>query len=491
MSSPTPTAGAPSRSGVRRSGDHYQDLVAWGAALRIVQPGTDFTELEIEIKGVGNVDDIVLRRRSLGDRFGQVKWAANTATLVDEEFLLARPPCGKSLLEKFHASYQRIRDPNRPPTLELLTNRPLDAAHPLLGRVDGRTDLLVPITGTPTQIRAAEEQLSVWAEHVGRPVDELREMLEHLQLRPGLTISSEEDRAQVLMLAAGLRHDRDALQTGLQAVASWVRGGRRTVHPEDVNADIDRAGLRATEPRAILLVQAIDRDPHPEDATESVNWVHLYDGDEPANRCQPSDSADWGTMATELRSVARRLESAGWRHILVRGAMRQATFFLVGASLPAVRGVHLSYVQNGQLWSTDATRVPVPQPVVRRTGVGNGTDLAIAVGLAVDPGDAVERYVRAESLPVGDVVTLIPAEGAHDQVVRDAGEAVAYAQTLRDKVRAELERNPSAEQVHLFLAGPGGLALFLGHRWNRVRETTVYEHLGVGMGYTPAFTIAG
>lgn len=484
-----PAVGPASRSGVRRGGDHYQDLIAWGAALRIVQPAFDFTELEIEIKGVGNVDDVVLRGQVCGDRFGQVKWTANTASLVDEDFLLDRPARGESLLQKFHASYRRLRNPSRPPTLELLTNRSLDRAHPLLGRVDGRTDLLLPLSGTKAQVRAAEQRLSEWADHVGRPVDELRETLEHLQFRPGLTVASERDRAQVLMLAAGLRHDEEALERGLGTVAGWVRGGRRTVRPEDVNAEINRVGLRAGNPRAVLLVQAIDHDPHPEDATESVYWVHLFEGDQPANRCRPHDPADWSTMARDLAAAVQRLESAGWRHILIRGAMRQATFFLVGSSLPAVRGNHLSYIQQGELWATNAARVPVTQPVVRRRTIGAGNDLAVAIGIAMNPGDAVEQYLRNEPLSIGDMIVLTPAEGAHDQVVRGSGEAVAYAQTLRDAIRAELERNPDAEQIHLFLAGPGGLALLLGHRWNRLRPTKVYEHLGVGKGYTPAFMI--
>ena len=48
---------------------------------------------------------------------------------------------------------------------------------------------------------------------------------------------------------------------------------------------------------------------------------------------------------------------------------------------------------------------------------------------------------------------------------------------------------PGTDKVHLFLAGPGGFALLLGHRWNRVRPTFVYEHLGTGRGYTPAYEI--
>ena len=44
------------------------------------------------------------------------------------------------------------------------------------------------------------------------------------------------------------------------------------------------------------------------------------------------------------------------------------------------------------------------------------------------------------------------------------------------------------QRVHLFLATPIGLALLLGHRWNRVAPTIVYDDLPPG--YEAAFTIS-
>ena len=61
MTAPRPAEGPASRSGVRRSGDAYQDLIVWGAAMRVIGPGSRFTQVEVEINGVGNVDDVVLR----------------------------------------------------------------------------------------------------------------------------------------------------------------------------------------------------------------------------------------------------------------------------------------------------------------------------------------------------------------------------------------------------------------------------------------------
>ncbi|MCR3753714.1 hypothetical protein LX88_007723 [Lentzea californiensis] len=488
MTLPSPSAGPPSRSGVRRSGDHYQDLVTWCAALRVVQPHASFTQLEIEVNGAGNVDDVVLRRPELGDHFTQVKWATTTSLMVDEGFLTSRPRRGKSVLEKLFASYRILRDPSRPPRLELLTNRVLDPQHSLLGKIDGRTDLVVPFARLASHESAAGVQLAAWADHVAAKREELLEMLDHLVFRTGFTVGGERDRAQVLMLAAGLRHDEAALETGIAAAAGWVRAGRRVLTADEIRQEIAALALQRGRRSAILLVQAIDRDPHPEDATEVLDWVDCHRGVSPMSRAEPISQIQWTDMASELERAVGRLRDDGVRDVLVRGAMRQATFFLVGAKLAHVTGRTVSYLQQRDLWASNAPFVPVPALDLRRTEIGPGRTLAVAVGIAVDPMRAVVDYIRDRSIDAAGLITLTPAGGAHDQAIGSAGEAVAYAQAIRNTVRLELEQQP-ADRIHLFLAGPGGLALLLGHRWNRLAPTTVYEHLGPGRGYTPAFYV--
>ena len=45
------------------------------------------------------------------------------------------------------------------------------------------------------------------------------------------------------------------------------------------------------------------------------------------------------------------------------------------------------------------------------------------------------------------------------------------------------------DAIHLFQAGPMGLALLLGNRWNRLRPTTVYEDVNAQQVYEKAFVI--
>ncbi|GEM_PF-606075 len=489
MTEPRPAAGQPSRSGVRRFGDRYQDLIAWSGAMRVIQRDSPFYQLEIEVNGAGNVDDVILRAVAGRHRYSQVKWTTHPAELVDHAYLTTASANGKSLLQKFHASWRLLYRHDQPPIMELVTNRALDHSDPLLSLVDGRTDLLNPAARQATLKSAAGRRITEWAEHLGCDRDELLDMLDELWFKTGLNVTGEQDRAQTLMLANGLLGDPDALERGVSAVTGWVLDGRRVISADDINKEVERMRLHADDPRAVLLVQAINRDPNPEDATVALDWVDLYEGDTPPTRRQPRDPADWATMSADIDRAVNQLTGQGLTDVVVRGALRQATFFTIGARLAQVTGTTITYVQHGTPWPSNAPRTPVPAPQERTTANDAGDDLAVAVGMAVDPTAAVARFIDTAGLPVRYLLTLLPHDGGHDQSVSGPGQAVAYAQALRNAVREQLETAP-ANRVHLFLAGPGGLALLLGHRWNRVAPTVVYEDLGPGRGYVAAFSIA-
>jgi hypothetical protein len=102
----------------------------------------------------------------------------------------------------------------------------------------------------------------------------------------------------------------------------------------------------------------------------------------------------------------------------------------------------------GTLWSSADTDHVVDEPptVLHDMVAGTGADLAIARAIAMDPTPDVRAYLPA-----------VPGDGA--------------------------------QRPHLFLAIPHGLALLLGHLWDRMPPTLVYEDLGAGNAYQPAFLI--
>lgn len=499
MNAPHRPTGPRSASGVRRGGDRFQDLIGWSGALQLIRPDSRYKQVEFEINGVGNLDDVVLRSASAtdGDLYSQVKWATNSADLLDEDFFTSTArSTGKSFLRKLYASWNKVTTSVGPsPTIRLITNRSTDPTHPLLGNIDGLTDLLTLHTTEPPTSNAGRA-LTAWAEHVQATRRELLDMLSRLQFHTGRTVSSEQEHVQTLMALAGLEATEDALQRGLNIVTGWILAGQRIVTAADVRHAVEKAHLHQSDPSALLVVQAIDIDAQADEATIALNWVDLFEPVEPRARAAPSKPESWDLMDREITDTATRLEHDGWKSTIVRGALRQATFFRIGTALPATRGHTLKYFQGGtdrpsEWWATNTPHQSITAPTSATTTLDQGSDLAVAVGVAAGLTSAVITYLRQTKAPVRHLLTIEPASGPNDQSITGPGQAVAYAQRIRDWVRQELEVHLTVEVIHLFLAGPGGLALLLGHRWNRLRTTIVYEHLGIGRGYTPAFTVLG
>ena len=87
--------------------------------------------------------------------------------------------------------------------------------------------------------------------------------------------------------------------------------------------------------------------------------------------------------------------------------------------------------------------------------------------------------------PVRRLIVITPPRGPRDNAVSGPADVCGLAVGIRDAVHREVK---GYTRVHLFLAGPMGLALLLGHRWNRVAPTIVYKDLQAD-GYEAAFTI--
>jgi hypothetical protein len=166
--------------------------------------------------------------------------------------------------------------------------------------------------------------------------------------------------------------------------------------------------------------------------------------------------------------------------------MRLATAFEVGVALRMVTGTDVATVQRGAMWSSDAPYAAPATPVVTDHVVDQGDELAIAVEVATPMAGDVIAFLRNQAVPVQRLVVTGPSGGPRDNAVAGPGEASALTVGIRDAVRQAVRGH---SRVHLFLACPMGLALLLGHRWNRIAPTLVYEDLGA-LGYEPAFTVS-
>lgn len=480
MPDPRDMSAAPGRSasGVRVAGDEYQHLVAWNEALVAIRGDSDASAVTVEAPGAGNVDDVVVAYRARRTKYVQVKHAVDARTPVGTDYLIS-PSGAASLLLRFHRSWNALGRGGSRPDMRLITDREADPADAAMRCLDRRTELLVPNIAR-SECRAARR---AWAEHLGIDEEDLVDFLGDLRFMTGRPLAAEVERCDTLMWALGMTTGRTARDAALGYMRDWVQERKRTIGVDALReAMYERVG-RLAEPGALFVIEGVDDDPHPEDADVLVRYVERYAGDEPNLRRVFRDAADWDAVGDEIDAAAQELRQRDVHRVIVRGALRLPAWFATGAALRHVRGFSIAAVQHGDIWASEAAGSGAGL-VERRLSErpGGGEDLVVAVGVATDPTAAVNRFVDAADLPVGRVAVLLPGRGPGPESVRDAATAASMAVGIRDQVRALLEEAP-AERIHLFLAAPGGLALLLGHRWNALRPTSVYEHLGAGRGY--------
>lgn len=183
------------------------------------------------------------------------------------------------------------------------------------------------------------------------------------------------------------------------------------------------------------------------------------------------------------------MKAKGFDRVLVRGFMRLPTWFLIGAEFPDVRGHNVACRQREDVWSSDiAPAIVGVEPSLQR--IGDGNELAVGISVTHKIGPDVVTYLQASALPMGAYLDLAPQHGPAQNAIADAAHAVGWAKATREAL-VQVIRELKPKAIHLFLSGPAGCALLLGHAWNRMPPTQVYEDLGVGRGYSPSFRLPG
>lgn len=464
----------PSRSpsGVRGEGDDFQHLVTLNEALRAVR-GKGIVAVTVEAADAGNVDDIVLRDDRGSGQYTQVKHAVDGQTPVNTAYLLKPTRKGRaSLLQRFRDSWWTLGGGDARPSMRLVTDRDLDPEDPVFKKIDRRSGLLVPDFAD----RSLDDQRRAWAEHLEMDEDELLALLRDLQFETGRAMRFERELAQVQLAALGLASDQRAMDSAMSFVRDWVQERDRTMNVDELHAAlVDRVG-RVSDPRGLLIVEAIGDNRAASQADVALRFVELYDGDDPFNRFRLHDSDDWDRLIwPQLERAADELAGRGRHDVVIDGPMRLPMWFGVGCALRSVHGFQVTMNQNGQLWSSTefGTSLELDVDIVE---LSDDRRLAVVVSVATDASQ--DGIANAAAVGAGKVLVIAPKEGARNGLVQDPGTATALAEQIRDVVRSRLE--PETTQILLHLATPAGLALLLGHRWNRMRPTTPYEHTPAG-----------
>lgn len=471
----------PSATGVRIAGDRYQWLVAWRACLQVLhehataRSGNRLVAVGVEAREAGNADDVVLYRSSPPHTFMQVKYAVDASSPLNFEYLTNEP-----ILRNLVATHRALKTEDAVTEIRLVTNRQIDSADVLLQGRDGRDYRLVPraLQGGPGSKRGLAR--AEWARASDVEVGEFEGFLDDFYVESGRDSEHLRSEVELLMTANGLDSDDQAIELGLSWVHDRVVAGERRLDLQAITQAIGAMGVIASEPWTTVSVAIVDHDPAAGDSSVSIDRVERMDGITPWSRVRPNAPYTWDELASDIRGCLRPLRPG---RVLVTGFMRQAVGFLVGTELRGVRGFTVGIKQHSQLWTSEAPSGTVSLDI-EEVPVGRGEDLAVVLQVSYPGAEDAIDWIRASGLLVGSILTIsTPVIGATS--VGTAGIANSIATQVRDQVRSRLN---GVGRLHLFLIGPLGLSILLGHHWSRMRPTTVYEHLG-GSVYEEAFGI--
>jgi SMODS-associated and fused to various effectors sensor domain len=391
---------------------------------------------------------------------------------------------GPSILKKIASTWQTLTRSREPVELAVVTNRLTDPGDPLLAGRDARTRLLVPraVAGGPQSILGKAR--AQWASAIGLSETELLELLGVLEFDLGHDSLHLARTVGLTMAVAGLRCDEASLDAGIDWVSQQVIAGRRELTLADIRDAIEARELRIEDERAIVSVATLVPDPLAGHALHTIDWVDRFGGQNANLKRRPKAPATWAELQADIEAIPAHLGSA--RRVVITGSLRLAPAFAVGAAMRMVTGIDVAAMQRGELWRSEAPYTAPVTPVAYEYAIDQGDDLAIAIEVATPIADDLIRWIRDRALPVRRLVVLGASGGPRDNAVAGAEDACALAVGIRNAVRQEVRDHP---RVHLFLAGPMGLALLLGHRWNRIAPTVVYEDLAA-LGYEAAFSIS-
>ena len=469
----------PSSSGARIGGDDLQHLVAWYWCLKMLNPASNIVAVCVEADVDGNLDDVTVDFGDSRRHYAQVKASVSARGRVNASWLMAqRSRSAKSLIQKLFDSWDAV---GRPSTgIELVTSRPIDPDEPLLRGLD-RNNTVGPALRRATGNKLTGARTTL-ANHVNCTEAELCDFFEVLAIRVGQTESEWLSRVGDVAMGSGVRFDRASIYAALGWIRDWVKDTRDPRGVDEVAVAVDQLGLRAGAPRALVVVQGIDRV-RDDDTVDTLDWTNRFRGDRPETRRGLLNPADWnGVLTDDLRALKERLKAGHHRRLLFRGALRLPCWFVIGATFREVASFDIAMDYRSQLWAADMTNLTLPPVSVRADEeVGDGRTVVV-VAISTDATDDV-RSTLVDGR-TGRVVTLGLPGMPSPSSLKGSKEAIAAAVAVRDWVR----RNVRTAEIDLVLMAPAPFALFLGYVWDRMAPTTIHEDLL--SGYEPAFRLS-
>jgi hypothetical protein len=201
-----------------------------------------------------------------------------------------------------------------------------------------------------------------------------------------------------------------------------------------------------------------------------LNWSRLF-----THRFAPADK--WReVIATALAGVYQAVRNAApGRALAMEGRASLAACLALGHAFREVTKVPLSWTQHpsAAVWSLAAPPVDAGFRVSLRPQHVGSNDLAVLISVA---GDVEPAVVATSTVPrFRAVLSAVPVDGSARRELTP-GQGTQLARQIVGAIREARGQLRTIERIHLFLAGPAGLAVLLGQLLNAVGPVQTYEH---------------
>ncbi len=227
-----------------------------------------------------------------------------------------------------------------------------------------------------------------------------------------------------------------------------------------------------------------------------VDLTEFFGGPDVKNP-QLVNGADWNeTLYPQLSGLTRRLSGA--MPIRFEGPAHLSMFVVLGFIFNETRNFEVGVVQVNKAIGSQKNRAETwwsstkPEPTALRFEQIEGTnaqgDLVVCISTTSLTKPGAERFFTENDLNHRALLHWQPQNGFADSSIPNQGVALHTARAIGVKIK-QVAQELDVPHIHLFFAGPSGLALFLGMQLNGCPPIRLYEYMRDQNAYGPSFLI--
>ncbi|MFD1885537.1 SAVED domain-containing protein [Paenibacillus wenxiniae] len=234
-------------------------------------------------------------------------------------------------------------------------------------------------------------------------------------------------------------------------------------------------------PSSILYVHGYDKQKYEKQAHIEMDFRRFFDI-KVSPRRMPSPE-EWQTIRNEISTHATKwIQSTDFNQKQVRiyGKMSLSLGLMLGHYYAKNRSIIVEVEQGDMIWSTNEIDPAYKVHKTEKVGSNlNSTQVVVIINASGNIEVNVNNFIQAESIEHFRIIQISPqiSSGREQSIghnsLKNGQQAAAYAfqvKNILDDIKQE-----GIQSIHLFINGPLGLAIFIGHFLSVVSTLYVYE----------------